>query len=215
LAFSLLTLWHRAPHWQYTSPVSGAMPRGPRGAALRADDENLRGGAVPTEAGEYIVGAYLQYKYDCDIVLYNERQRGGKLARLPELDVVGINLAKREAILCEVTTHILGMMIKDVPTTIQKLKDKHKAQRDYAANRLQKFDVRYMFWSPVLSSRKLIAALSELVGVEIVINGEYKRRVAELRAIAKASTHETGNPFMRTLQILEHLRDDEVERRAP
>jgi hypothetical protein len=89
---------------------------------------------VPTEAGEYIVGAYLQHFHDCDIVVYNERQKGGKLAGLSELDVVGLNLVKQEAFLCEVTTHILGMLIKDVAYTIDKVKRKYKAQQGYLRN---------------------------------------------------------------------------------
>ena len=163
---------------------------------------------MATEAGEYIVGAYLQHFHDCDIVLYNERQKGGKLAGLSELDVVGLNLAKKEAFLCEVTTHILGMLINDVPFTITKVTNKHEAQRAYAEARLKEFKVRYMLWSPVVTSKKLIAAFNSIAGLEIIINGQYKQRVAQLRAVARKQTYEMGNPFMRTLQILEHLRDD-------
>jgi hypothetical protein len=162
---------------------------------------------VATEAGEYIVGAYLQHFHDCDIVLYNERQKGGKLAGLSELDVVGLNLVKREAFLCEVTTHILGMLIRDVPYTIEKVKRKYKAQQEYAAARLKRFKVRYMLWSPVVTNKKLIAAFREIGGLELIMNGQYKERVMKLREVAKKYAHEMGNPFMRTLQILEHLRD--------
>jgi hypothetical protein len=162
---------------------------------------------MPTESGEYIVGAYLQHFHDCDIVLYNERQKGGKLAGLSELDVVGLNLVKREAFLCEVTTHILGMLIKTAPFTVAKVKSKHAAQRAYAKVRLPNFTVRYMLWSPVVTNKKVIAALNEIEGLEIIINGLYKQRVMQLHDVAK-QTHEMGNPFMRTLQILQHLRDD-------
>lgn len=163
---------------------------------------------MPTESGEYIVGAYLQHFQDCDIVLYNERQKGGKLAGLSELDVVGLNLPKRTAFLCEVTTHILGMLIVDVPTTLAKVQKKHAVQKAYADARLKDFSVRYMLWSPVVSSKKLLAALRCIDGLEVIVNGDYKRRVEELRRVAAEQTHDMGNPFMRTLQILEHLRDD-------
>jgi hypothetical protein len=52
-----------------------------------------------------------------------------------------------------------------------------------------------------------MAAFGEIDGLELIINGQYKQRVMELRKVAKGYAHEMGNPFMRTLQILEHLRD--------
>jgi hypothetical protein len=59
-----------------------------------------------TDIGEYIVGAYLQLKLDCDVVDYNVRPPSGGLQGLEELDVIGLNLKTRTAYLCEVTTHI-------------------------------------------------------------------------------------------------------------
>lgn len=162
---------------------------------------------MPTESGEYIVGAYLQFFHDCDIVLYNERQKGGKLAGLSELDVVGLNLVKKQAFLCEVTTHILGMWITDLPTTIKKVSAKFNAQQEYAKTRLSGFDVCYMLWSPVVTNKKLIDFLKGIDDRVIIINGEFKKRVQQLREKAASQTHDMGNPFMRTLQILEHLRD--------
>jgi hypothetical protein len=163
---------------------------------------------MATESGEYIVGAYLQHCYECDIVLYNERQRGGKLAGLSELDVVGLNLPKREVYLCEVTTHILGMLMVNVPTTIEKVRKKFEAQKAYASARFNGFTTHYMLWSPVVSNKKLLSALKNIEGLELIVNGGFKQRVSMLRDIARENTHDMGNPFMRTLQILEHLRDD-------
>ena len=163
---------------------------------------------MTTESGEYIVGAYLQHFYDCDLVLYNQRLKGGKLAGLLELDVVGISLQKKEAYLCEVTTHILGMLIKNRTATIEKVKQKYMAQQAYAKENLEKFNVRYMLWSPVVKDKKMIASLHEMRGLQIVINGEYKKRVEQLRELAAKCTHDMGNPFMRTMQILSRLRDD-------
>ena len=63
-----------------------------------------------TDVGEYFVGAYLQLGEGCDFVDYNVRPPGGGLKGLEELDVVGLNFKTRTAFLCEVTTHIRGLL---------------------------------------------------------------------------------------------------------
>jgi hypothetical protein len=63
-----------------------------------------------TDIGEFMVGAHLQVKPDCDVVDYNVRPRGGGLAGLEEIDVVGFNYPEHRAYLCEVTTHIRGVL---------------------------------------------------------------------------------------------------------
>lgn len=64
-----------------------------------------------------------------------------------------------------------------------------------------------MFWSPVVPVGYLTEELPKIEGLELVINGEYKRRVEELRQLARSTAHDAGNDFFRMLQILEHLRD--------
>ena len=92
---------------------------------------------MKTEIGEYIVGAYLKIIKDCDFVDYNVRPRGGKLEGLNELDVIGINFKDDSAYLCEATTHITGLLIADYNTTINKIKQKHKKQKEYAKKYLK------------------------------------------------------------------------------
>lgn len=65
---------------------------------------------------------------------------------------------------------------------------------------------RFMFWSPVVPRGYMTRALAEIEGLELVINGDYKRRVDQLRMRAKKESQDTGNPFFRALQILESLR---------
>src|SRR5712671_6860676 len=107
---------------------------------------------MPTEMGEYIAGAYLKITLSCDVVDYNVRPPGGGLQGLGELDVIGFSFGHRKAYLCEVTTHLNGLNIvkgtKDA--TIEKLKQKHQRQRDYADKYLAEFERSYMFWSPVV-----------------------------------------------------------------
>ena len=63
-----------------------------------------------------------------------------------------------------------------------------------------------MFWSPRVPVGVITEALAQEAGLELVVNAEYARRIDELRRLAMATTRDTGNPFFRSLQILEHLR---------
>ncbi len=161
-----------------------------------------------TDIGEFIVGAHLQLIEECDFIDYNVRPPGGGLSGLSELDVVGLNFKTNTAYLCEVTTHIRGLLYKNNKETIQRVKKKHQRQNEYAAKYLANFDnYRFMFWSPVVPVGYLTDNLSKIETIELVINGEYKRRIDELRNMAAKSTHDARNPFFRTLQIIEHMRD--------
>lgn len=161
-----------------------------------------------TDIGEFIVGAYLQLIEECDFVDYNVRPPGGGLEGLGELDVVGINLKTSTTYLCEVTTHIRGLLYKDNKETVRRIGRKFVRQKEYAKQHLSKFENhRFMFWSPVVPKGYLTANLSKVEGLELVINGDYKRRIEELRELAASTTHDARNPFFRMLQIMEHLRD--------
>jgi hypothetical protein len=63
-----------------------------------------------------------------------------------------------------------------------------------------------MFWSPVVPIGYLTKHLAKIEGLELIINGEYSRRVDELRSIARKEAQGVGNDFFRSLQILERLR---------
>ena len=163
---------------------------------------------MTTEMGEYIVGAYLKLEEDCDFVDYNVRPPGGGLSGLGELDVVALNLTSDTAYLCEVTTHIGGLLYKNNKTTIERVKQKHRRQRQYAKKYLKNFkNHRFMFWSPVVPQGFLTENLTRIRGLELIINGKYKECVNKLRRRARAEAQNTGNPFFRTLQILEHMRE--------
>lgn len=160
------------------------------------------------EIGELVVGAYLKLCLDCTFVDYNVRPPGGGLEGLGELDVVGLNPDSGDAYLCEVTTHIRGLLYRSNQESVARLRKKHKRQRKYAAKHLKAFgNIRFMFWSPVVPVGYLTRELAKISGLELVINGEYKRRVGELRELASRTAHDAGNDFFRTLQILERLRD--------
>lgn len=161
-----------------------------------------------TDIGEYIVGAYLKLKIGCDFVDYNVRPPVGGLEGLEELDVLGLDLKNNVAYLCEVTTHITGLLYKNNQETVARIRKKHDRQKKYASNYLTQFDkVRYMFWSPVVPRGYLTENLARIEGLELVINANYKKCIEELRELARYTTHDTRNPFFRMLQILEHMKN--------
>jgi hypothetical protein len=161
-----------------------------------------------TDVGEYIVGAYLKLEQHCDVVDYNVRPPGGGLEGLNELDVVGYDFANHRAYLCEVTTHIRGLLYGPTQQgTVDRIAKKHKKQREYAQERLKDFaDVRFQFWSPYVPKGFLTENLSKISGLDLVINEKYSACVEKLRKLARTQKHDAGNPFFRTLQILEAMR---------
>ena len=64
-----------------------------------------------------------------------------------------------------------------------------------------------MLWSPVVPVGYITEHLNEVNSLELIINGEYKRRIEELKVLARKTTHDARNPFFRILQIMEHMRD--------
>lgn len=162
-----------------------------------------------TEPGEYLVGAYLKLVEECDVVDYNVRTPGGGLEGRGELDVVGLNFKNKTAYICEVTTHILGLLYKNKVESVERVRRKHDRQRQYAKNFLSIFKThRFMFWSPVVPKGYLTTNLAKIENLDLVINGRYKDCIEELRKLARTATHETQNSSFRVLQILEHLRSD-------
>jgi hypothetical protein len=164
---------------------------------------------MATEMGEYLVGAYLKLVLKCGVVDYNARPPGGGLSGLGELDVIGFNFTSRMVYLCEVTTHLDGLLIgKGTDGTLTKIAAKHCRQQKYAAQYLGDFTPRYMFWSPVVRSG-LVEELKTRIGFdEVFINASYSEAINQLRKQAKNSTADVNNPAFRVLQILEHLRPD-------
>jgi hypothetical protein len=162
---------------------------------------------MKTDIGEYIVGAYLKIIMSCDFVDYNVRPPGGGLEGLNELDVLGLDFKNRIAYLCEVTTHIGGLLYKDNRTTVERIKKKYEIQKKYANMHLKDFSNKcFMFWSPVVPKGYITDGLEKIEGLELIVNGKYTQCINELREKAKELTNDTGNSFFRMLQILERLR---------
>lgn len=157
--------------------------------------------------GEYIVGACFKLLKDCDFVDYNVRRPGGGLAGLNEIDVVGLDFKSKTAYLCEVTTHLEGLLYgSSAQSTVERINKKYQKLQKYAADYLSDFPNRhFMFWSPVVSAG-VAEELRKIDGLELVINEDYAAYVEQLQERANKVTYDTGNPVFRVLQILGHLR---------
>ena len=162
-----------------------------------------------TEMGEYLVGAYLEIIKKCDVVSYNVRFPGEGIKAMRELDVMGLNFKTNTAFLCEVATHILGMLYSGkTGDSIAKVRKKFKNQKKFAKKQLGNFkNIHFQFWAPkVITSRA--KELYKIRGLESVINQDYTTKVNQLRAEAKQITKVVNNPAFRMLQILEHMRKE-------
>jgi hypothetical protein len=163
-----------------------------------------------TEMGEFLVGAWLKEIKKCDFIQYNARLPEGHLPGLSEVDVIGLDLKNKVAYLCEVTTHLRGVLYGTYQKTMKKIRDKFERDMEYSEKMLKDFPTRhYMLWSPIVPKGKLTPQLANLErqGVELVVNEKYAERIKELAEIAHKKANDTGNPAFRLLQILEHLRE--------
>lgn len=128
---------------------------------------------------------------------------------LEELDVIGLHFESEKAYLCEVTTHtVRGIDLNSV----KRLVKKRVVQIKYAKKYLKNFKPVFEFWAPrVFTKGQVITQLEEMKkegeGLELIINGVYKKRVEELRKRADAEKNLTENPFFRMLKIMESMND--------
>ena len=170
------------------------------------------------DIGESIVGAYMRYIRECEVVVYNTFLRD----RQGEIDVVALKTGDpRRVWLCEVTTHIGGMLYPGnggADGTIAKLRDKLTRAREFAAVTFPGDSLQFEIWSPRVAKGKLTTAFDVLgdealelgMDLKFVINEDYTARMRELLAHAKQNSSATSEPAYRMLQVLTHLRDAEL-----
>ncbi|MBP2018821.1 Holliday junction resolvase-like predicted endonuclease [Symbiobacterium terraclitae] len=165
------------------------------------------------EMGESLVSAYFKYVQNIRIVARNVPFHQGQ----GEIDLIAIDPASHRVILCEVTTHIDGMLYgAGYDDTRDKVRDKLLRARDYAEAQFPGWKHEFQQWAPVVRPA-MATRLAELehelfqfhgMNVSMVINGRYAERVDELRRLAAQTLSATDEPAFRVLQILEHLRRD-------
>ena len=176
------------------------------------------------EMGEYAVGAWLSLFGGCEAIVYNQKLNP-KGVRTNEVDVIGLVPSSRRVYLCEVATHLGGLLYSGGnPGTKKTVERKFHAMFRYASRVYPDWECTFMLWAPYVPKGILTEFLQELKArlsearrnIEVVINGEYTRRVEQLRESAKGDQRDRGEPFYRALQILENLRpQDAVSTKPP
>lgn len=161
------------------------------------------------DIGESLVGSYFKYVLGCKIVVYNCHLDGGG-----EIDVVALGPGDNKIYLCEVATHLRGLLYGDSnAATVDRIRHKIKRAAAFAAANFPGREPVFMLWAPAVS-RGLVRDLhnikessaSQGLVVELVLNGDYTGRIRHLREAARQSLKTTDEPAFRLLQILEHLR---------
>ena len=166
---------------------------------------------MTSDIGENLVGAYLRYIEECDVVVHNTQINDEQ----GEIDVIGMKFGPEpETIFCEVTTHILGMQYGSHEATIAKVDAKIRRASTYAKTIFGEGVHRYEIWSPVVPTGKLTQKFTEMeqrysegpFDVEFVINNTYTQRVQRLIEHARKSSKATSDPAYRMLQLLTRLK---------
>jgi hypothetical protein len=165
------------------------------------------------DIGESLVGAYLRHIGGCQVVVFNSffADRQG------EVDVIGIQLGNPRTVwLCEVTTHIGGMLIirKGKNATEEVIRDKLGRLRTFAEMTFPGDRYRYEWWSPRVSKGALTSSLGRLEreyaaagdDLRFVINEDYTERIRALAQHASKNSSTTNEPAYRLLQVLSRLR---------
>lgn len=163
---------------------------------------------MKTEIGEYVVGAYLRLIEECEAIEYNVIPPGGGIEGMGDLDVIGYRFKDNSVFICEVKTHLDGLCIgNSCSDAVNKVKDQHKRQKQYVSKYLYMFkNPHFMFWSPIVPKGKITEGLNEISGLELIINEDYTKKVDILMEAANKTISDIGNPFFRTLQLLQKLR---------
>jgi len=166
------------------------------------------------DIGESIVGAYMRYIRECEVVVYNTFLRD----RQGEIDVVALKTGPpREVWVCEVTTHIGGMLYVGSggsEGTVAKLRDKLERAREFAAVTFPRDTLHFEIWSPQVPKGKLTEAFEALkeeaieleMDLGFVVNEDYTEKIRDLVNHARKHQSATSEPAYRMLQVLTHLR---------
>ena len=151
-----------------------------------------------SEIGESLVAAWYQYVEHMDLVL-----EGTRLERQGELDVLAID--KTRVVGAEVATHIGHLDYGGYETTVSRISSKIQRAGRFLKHTFPAHSATVSFWSPVVPSG-LYDRLQRIERVDLVVNGEYTRRIQELVDCARGTRAQTSSDAFRLLQILTHTR---------
>lgn len=168
--------------------------------------------------GEELTGAWLHMIAKCDFVQYNVPLRG----KQGEIDVIGLNVATKTAYICEVATHLLGLLYTrgSLPDNVNRLTKKFQSDADYARAYLPDFEHRFMLWSPVVQVPRTddvihnqIRDLNDIcrnlmqthsISIEMIVNETYLECLDDLQRLAGKETAASAFSVFRAMQIIEH-----------
>ncbi|KYH32256.1 NERD domain-containing protein [Neomoorella mulderi] len=161
------------------------------------------------DVGESLVGSYFKYVLGCKIVVYNCHLEAGG-----EIDVIALAPDGSRVYLCEVATHLRGLLYGDSnATTCTRIAHKIKRAAAFAAANFPGREPVFMLWAPAVSrglARDLAAlkesSLDQGIAVEFILNRDYTACIRRLQEAARQNIKTTDEPAFRLLQILEHLR---------
>ena len=127
--------------------------------------------------------------------------------------MIGFEIAARRVRLCEVATHLDGLLYGNGNAdTVKRIRQKTERAATFAARMFDGQEAVIEWWSPK-ASPALVGILQQIQAehlaagrhLEFVVNEAYSTRVCELMTIAARATSPTPEPFFRALQILTHL----------
>jgi hypothetical protein len=164
--------------------------------------------------GEEICGEYLRHVRGCEFVQYNLKPPGVQA----EIDVIGINLAKRTVYACEVAIHLItGLQyVKNGRPDNQRLTTKFQKDIRYIKEAFPKYKHVFMFWSPVVRNQRSGAKNNQIedvkgfvgkinkefgVTIEGVINEKFKGALDELREVVGKEHKELDSSVSRFMQV--------------
>lgn len=165
-----------------------------------------------SDIGESLVGAYLRHVLGCDVVIYNSffADRQG------EVDVVGLEQGRPRTVwLCEVTTHIGGMQLKEThDASVRVIRDKLDRLLHFAETTFPGDIHHYEWWSPRVPVGRMTTFMETVEQewanhrreLRFVMNEEYTKRMRQLIASAEKNSSATNEPAYRMLQVLARLR---------
>ena len=164
------------------------------------------------DIGESLVGSWLRYVAGCDVVVY-----GTRLPNQGEIDVLALKLETRDVFVCEVATHLDGLLYRDGNGgTAAKVAKKVESGVKFAEKSFPEHRRHYMLWSPKVGPT-LTSLLDDVVStfstpsgdgatLEIVANDRYRERLQDLVDGARQTTSHTSEEAFRMLQILTHVK---------
>jgi hypothetical protein len=170
------------------------------------------------DMGESLVGAYLRHIRRCDVVVYNSffADRQG------EVDVVGLHQQDPRVVwLCEVTTHIDGMLLTGAGRAKEEEIIRRKLGRlhDFAEITFPDENHCFEWWSPRVAVGRLtqimdaVAAEWQAAGRQLsfIVNERYTQAMRELVHHARTNSSTTNEPAYRLLQVLGRLRGGDFQ----